>query len=338
MLRRDLNTGRVRVLDEQRGIVEFCATSAAIDSYNEVVDPDGCDLSRFQKNSPLIDSHNYGSVANVLGKVNDIRKERGENGTELIATVQFAIDVPENDLARQSFAMVKAGYIKACSIGFIPTQTCQRNDSQFSEVCEDLGLGDLEDSIRCVYRQWTLLELSVCAIGANPDAVARTAARLSPSFSFNLPEPMSNNRFIDRVTRLTSKTTDRLESARRGQSESELIRAADCARLEVSQNRRRAAREITEGWDKDTKRFWNGLPRLAVSAAHPDSGFAREVLEAIQKTIVGVVPDVGMMTGAFPIGIAPDIYDLLPIYWQTVSAPNPPTLATAAASFMPLAN
>ncbi len=184
MLRRDLNTGRVRVLDEQRGIVEFCATSAAIDSYNEVVDPDGCDLSRFQKNSPLIDSHNYGSVANVLGKVNDIRKERGENGTELIATVQFAIDVPENDLARQSFAMVKAGYIKACSIGFIPTQTCQRNDSQFSEVCEDLGLGDLEDSIRCVYRQWTLLELSVCAIGANPDAVARTAARLPQTFSF----------------------------------------------------------------------------------------------------------------------------------------------------------
>src|SRR5665213_2857508 len=149
-----------RNIDKAAGTADFVASSAALDSYGEVVSPSGGDLSRFEKNSVVIDSHDSSSINNVLGKVSDIRIENGE----MIFTVKFAVDVEENDLAKKAFAMICAGYIKACSIGFIPLETCRPGDSDFEDVCEEHGVGDQSDSIACVYVRWQLLELSICCI------------------------------------------------------------------------------------------------------------------------------------------------------------------------------
>jgi phage head maturation protease len=172
MTRREIFPGKVRIVDEFKGIADFVATSAAVDSYGEVVDPNGADMSRFQKNSPVIDSHDYSSVGNLLGKVNDTRL----SNRQLIMQVQFAVDVPSNTLAQKAFAMVKAGYLRGCSIGFLPTKTLTRMDpgDDWEKAIEDLDLEDQQDSIRCIYRAWQLLELSICCIGANPDAVAKS--------------------------------------------------------------------------------------------------------------------------------------------------------------------
>ena len=170
-LRRPIHP-EIRVIDAARGTVEYIASDESIDSYGEVVCARGCDLTRMQKNAPFVDSHNYSSVDCLLGKVVDFKIARGQ----VVETVQWAIDVPTNFMAIKGFQMTQAGYLKAVSIGFIATKIARPSDPKgdWQAACEDLGLGDLEDSIQCIYQKWMQIELSCCCIGANMNAVAKS--------------------------------------------------------------------------------------------------------------------------------------------------------------------
>src|ERR1035441_8084218 len=117
-IRRDLHP-QIRVIDSKRGTVEYIASDETIDSYGEVVKAAGVDFSRFQKNAPFVNSHDYSSIENLLGQVVDFRVAN----RRVVETVQFAIDVPTQPLARMAFDMTAAGFLKAVSIGFIPTAT-----------------------------------------------------------------------------------------------------------------------------------------------------------------------------------------------------------------------
>lgn len=169
-LRREIHP-TVKVIDQSKGLVEYVASNEAIDSYNEIIRADGWRFNRFRKNSPFVDSHNYESIDCLLGKVVDYRVE----GKNLVETVQWAVDVPTNQLAAKGFQMTAAGYLKAVSVGFMPTKYVSKWDSnptQFQEQCEDLELTP-KDNVRVIYLEQEQLELSACVIGANPDAVAR---------------------------------------------------------------------------------------------------------------------------------------------------------------------
>ncbi len=170
-LRRTIHP-EVRVIDAARGTVEYIASDESIDSYGEVVCARGVDFTRMQKNAPFVDSHNYSSIDCLLGKVVDYKVAKNQ----VVETVQWAIDVPTNFLAIKGFQMTQAGYLKAVSIGFIPTKIARPSDPKgdWQSACEDLGMGDLEDSINCIYQKWLQLELSCCCIGANMNAVAKS--------------------------------------------------------------------------------------------------------------------------------------------------------------------
>lgn len=167
----ELHPREIKVIDAAKGTVEYIASDESIDSYNEVIAASGWKFDRFEKNAPFVDSHNYASIDCLLGRVIDYKVEN----KQLVETVQWAIDVPTNFLAIKGFQMTQAGYLKAVSVGFIPTQYVGKWDTTgtWDEVLDDLGMGDLEDSIRCIYTEQQQLELSACCIGANPNAVAR---------------------------------------------------------------------------------------------------------------------------------------------------------------------
>lgn len=165
-----LHPKHIKVIDAAKGTVEYVASDESIDSYAEVISASGWQFNRFQKNAPFVDSHNYQSIDCLLGQVIDYRVDN----KQLIETVQWAIDVPTNFLAIKGFQMTQAGYLKAVSVGFIPLEYVGKwMGSDWDEVMDDLGMGDLEDSVRCVYTKQEQLELSVCCIGANANAVAR---------------------------------------------------------------------------------------------------------------------------------------------------------------------
>lgn len=167
--RREFTT-EVKVISEEKGIIEYVASSAMLDSHREIVDPRGWKFTRFALNAPFVNSHNYWSIEDQLGKVISAEVREGK----LIEQVQWAIDVPECKLARFGFNMTAKGYLKAVSVGFIPVKYASLGSDEFAKACADLKLAtDTIAKLRCIYLEQEQIELSACIIGSCPDALAR---------------------------------------------------------------------------------------------------------------------------------------------------------------------
>lgn len=160
-----------KILNAADGIVEYVATSEALDSYNEVVSAKGWRFTRFRTNSPFVNSHRYWSIEDLLGEVQAMRFE----GKSLIAKTKWAIDVPENKLAQLGWKMTVGGYLKAVSVGFIPVRYVRNGGDGWTQAITEMGIKP-EDAvnIRYIYLEQELLELSSCIIGANPEALAKS--------------------------------------------------------------------------------------------------------------------------------------------------------------------
>ena len=170
ILRRTIHP-ETRVLSDAEGLVEYVASDQTVDSYREVIKSDGWRFKQFKKNAPFLDSHRQDSIEDILGKVVDFKVEKGK----LVETVQWAIDVPDNRLAQLGFAMTKAGYAKAVSVGFIPTKRVSKYDNDkkaYSKELEALGM-DEEKGPHTIYMEQEQVELSAVVLGANPNALAR---------------------------------------------------------------------------------------------------------------------------------------------------------------------
>jgi hypothetical protein len=158
----------VRIIDEAKGICDYVASDQTVDSYKEVIRADGWRFSMFAKNAPFVDSHNYSTIGNLLGKVISFEVVNGK----LVERVQWAIDVPDCRLAQIGWKMTAASYLKAVSVGFWPTEYVTPGQTGWKEELAELKL-DENAGIRCIYTEQEQVELSACIIGANPNALAK---------------------------------------------------------------------------------------------------------------------------------------------------------------------
>lgn len=162
-----------RILSEEDGLVEYVASNESLDSYNEVVSASGWRFTRFRKNAPFVDSHNYWSIDKLLGSVESARIE----GRDLIEKVRWAKDVPENRLAQLGWKMTLGGFLKAVSVGFIPVRCVRNGGDGWTQALQSLGIKPEDgQAIRYIYLEHEQIELSACIIGANPDALAKSYA------------------------------------------------------------------------------------------------------------------------------------------------------------------
>jgi hypothetical protein len=163
----------VRVLDAKLHQCEFVASDETVDSYREVIRANGWRFDHFEKNAPLVDSHDTSTIERQVGKVIDFRVV----GNKLIETAQFAADVESNRLAKIGWDMLAAGYLRAVSVGFFPVKSVSRwdaNPTAYAQMIKDLGFKpEDQNAPRCIYTEQQQIELSVCIIGANPNALAR---------------------------------------------------------------------------------------------------------------------------------------------------------------------
>ena len=169
ILRREIHP-QIKVLDAKAGIVEYVASDESLDSYGEIVCASGARFARFEKNAPFVDSHNYESIDCLLGKVVGCAVQ----DRQVVETVQWAIDVPQNFLAQKGYAMTEAGYLKAVSIGFFPTQVASPAGRRMEWHDALAAVSQPKDSpAKLIHMVWEQCELSACIIGANGNAVAR---------------------------------------------------------------------------------------------------------------------------------------------------------------------
>lgn len=87
------------------------------------------DLKHFKKNPVFLDSHNYGSIEHILGKISKIKVK----DEKLQGDVEYALDNPKGLLA---FKMTLGGFINATSVGFIPKEFDEEGKMSKSELLE----------------------------------------------------------------------------------------------------------------------------------------------------------------------------------------------------------
>jgi HK97 family phage major capsid protein len=178
------------VRDEGAGVCDYVVSTEDADRDQEIIRLSGWQFNHMPKNAPLIDSHRYGSIENQVGKVlgQSLEPDR------LVETVQWAVDVPENRLAQLGWAMTKAGYLKGVSPGFFPIKVITQlppadwpnswSGAQIASTGTRAGRqlwqqqgADLRrdiSAVKTIYVEQEQHELSVCILGANPNAVAKS--------------------------------------------------------------------------------------------------------------------------------------------------------------------
>lgn len=128
----------------------FVLSDESVNCYGYRVLTDGIDTAQFERNPVMLYGHDSDRLP--IGRWTNIRKEDGR----LLADADFDMDDP---FAAQIADKVERGVIRCCSIGF-----------------EIVSVSDAADLMLPGQRQGTvtgalLLECSVCAIGANRNAM-----------------------------------------------------------------------------------------------------------------------------------------------------------------------
>lgn len=140
----------VNTIIKKEGDNKFHAvfSSALEDRHGDIVHQN-FDLKWFKKNPVFLDSHNYGTIAAIIGKINNIRVK----DEILQGDIEFALDNPVGLLAMK---LSEGGFLNTTSIGFIPKQFGQDGSIEKSE----------------------LLEISAVSVPANPQALIEKAMEI----------------------------------------------------------------------------------------------------------------------------------------------------------------
>ena len=160
-----------RVLSETDGTIEFVASDETLDCYGEIVRVNGWRFTNFVKNAPFVNSHDYSDIRNLLGQVTTWRVEKNQ----LVETVKYVMT--DGSLGLMAFKLVRDGFLKAVSVGFVPVSMASKWDGDqtgFLQQIADLRLdAATATKLRAVYTVQEQIELSQCVIGANPNALAK---------------------------------------------------------------------------------------------------------------------------------------------------------------------
>lgn len=138
----------------------FVLTDESVNCYGYRVLTSGLGLEQFLKNPVMLYSHEYGLLP--IGTWEEVHEEDGK----LLATAKFDDGDP---FALEVSRKVDEGILKCCSIGF---------DVQVIEESDDLKLpGQVGPTVT----KAELLECSICAIGANRNAMRLSSEPGTPS-------------------------------------------------------------------------------------------------------------------------------------------------------------
>lgn len=135
------------------GAISFIASSAAVDRYGDTIDQNGWELANFKANPVLLWAHSHNTPP--VGKVGNIGL--GADGNLTAADVTFT---PKelNAFGAEVEGMVRAGFLSAVSVGFLPLEW----EVRYSDSGEFLGYH---------FKRMELLELSVVPVPAHPLAL-----------------------------------------------------------------------------------------------------------------------------------------------------------------------
>lgn len=142
--------------------VRFTASTPDLDRHGTRLLPMGCDSAAFERNPVVLWNHNKdGSPDDVLGRVVEIVKTA--------AAVEVVVEFDTHAKAQEVLRKVRAGFLRAVSVGFIPQADRKNSDGTIDVL------------------KWELCELSIVPVPSCRQALKR-------GFSLRVPSVVSRVR------------------------------------------------------------------------------------------------------------------------------------------------
>lgn len=139
----------------ERTVTAIISTSS-IDRDKEILVPKGADFSNYLKNPVVMWAHNY--FGQPIGRAMWIKRR----GNTIVAKVEFA----NTEQADEVYELFKGGFLSAFSVGFRVLEAREPTD-------EDIKANPEWKGARRIFLKWELLEFSVVAVPANPEALVQ---------------------------------------------------------------------------------------------------------------------------------------------------------------------
>lgn len=150
---------KILAIDPERRRVTHVISTGRLDRGNRMIEQAGWKLGNFKRAPRVLADHDH-SIERVIGKAIDTKVE----GDRLISTTEF----DEEGIGAVAFRLVQNGLVNTWSVGWIGTN--------FHRI------GEVSDCHRCAavkskvnwgthYVEQELIEYSLVAVPANPDAV-----------------------------------------------------------------------------------------------------------------------------------------------------------------------
>jgi HK97 family phage prohead protease len=150
---------RIVALDEATRRVRHVISTGRMDRYNRIVDPAGWSLTNFREAPRVLADHDYGIEA-VIGRAHDTKVENDA----LMSTTEFDREGKGN----VAFRLVQRGFVNSWSVGWIGQKAHRFGELDDCEICNAAGK---RAKYGVHFTRQELLEYSLVAIPANPDAV-----------------------------------------------------------------------------------------------------------------------------------------------------------------------
>lgn len=172
--------------ENERAEIGYIST-ASVDRDAEILLPSGCDLSQFRKAPQVLWGHDYDLPP--IGKAIWVKPDSKKSPQGILAKTVYA----QTERAEEVWQLVKGGFLKTFSVGFIPTKSTAQGADDFDKTCDKLaeeGYKFDRTRVRRIYTKWVLLEYSKVSVPANIDAltvaVAKQQLTLSPELQKSL--------------------------------------------------------------------------------------------------------------------------------------------------------
>ena len=139
------------------GNLIFTISTNTPDRDQDILEPKGCQLKNYKKNSVVLFAHDYHSLP--IGRSVNIQA----TDDHIEAEVEFA----PTSFAQEVRTLCEQGFLKAASVGFIPLES--------EPIEEKDDSGELVSRRGSRYKKWDLLEWSVVPVPCNFEALIQNA-------------------------------------------------------------------------------------------------------------------------------------------------------------------
>jgi HK97 family phage prohead protease len=136
--------------------IRFVFSDGTVDRMGDSIDPEGWEIDSFLANPVALWSHD--SYSPPIGRASNV----GPTGSKLVGDIEF-MSADISPFADSIYRMVKAGFVKAVSVGFIPLEWTFAQDKD-----RPFGIN---------FNKQELLEISVCPVPCNPNALQEAKAQ-----------------------------------------------------------------------------------------------------------------------------------------------------------------